>query len=207
MKLTVFSAVLLAASLLTALPAQAMTFNFFWSSDPALDANLVSSPDPTITVTGTLDINVAPGARFSEADISNVNLLLSGPNITDVTFTEWIRGSGFVASDGLSASFADISRSNPFARIRGDGLPVRFFGCGTASCGELGSSREISIRTGPTFVPLTFDYTSSAAAYASMQMTVPAPLAPVPLPAALPLLLASFCGLALLRRGKKISSN
>lgn len=206
MKQRIIAAVFAAATMGTALPAQAITFNFFWTSDPAANPDLLVSPDPMINVTGTMDVNVTPGARFSQTDISNVNLLLSGPNITDITFTDWNRAAGFVASDGLSASFADLSRSNPFARIRGGGLPTRFFGCGIASCQELGEAREIEVSAGPTFTPIYFDYTSSAAAYASMQMTAIQTSAPVPLPAGLPLLLAGLGALGLMRRACKPQS-
>ncbi|MEM9435456.1 MAG: VPLPA-CTERM sorting domain-containing protein [Pseudomonadota bacterium] len=198
MKKLFFLAVFAAATLAAAPPAQAITFNFFWSSDPALDANLLFSADPTITVTGTMDINVAPGMMFGLADIANVNLSVAGPNITGFTLSEWTSAAGTVASDGLSASFVGSGSNEPFALTPTNA----FFGCTSDVCDGSAIS-EISILE-PGFTGLfRFDYTSANSALASMQMTAVQPPAPIPLPAALPFLLAGLGALGLMRRTRR----
>ncbi|MEL6377670.1 MAG: hypothetical protein AAFQ04_10825 [Pseudomonadota bacterium] len=92
MKHIIVSAILAAVTLGASLPAHATTVNFFWFSRPTANPDFLVSPDAKFAVTGTLDITVAPGARFSHLGISNVNLFLSGPNIMDIVSTDWTTG-------------------------------------------------------------------------------------------------------------------
>ena len=162
-------------SLCFALPANAATFNFFWSADPAADPTITSSDDPTATAMGTLDINVANGAAFTAADLSDGLFVVVGdsfPNFS-VAFVN-LTIVGLIAPDGASAAITgNFIGSNP-----GGGA----FACLNFECQP---DPTIVINTpGPMSSATT--YNSPAAALASFKLT--AAQTAVPVPAALPLL-------------------
>ena len=192
MKHLVLPKLALVLGLLAAMPAQAITFDFFWSGDSAADATLVSSDDDTARAVGTITINKGAGETFVLADVTATSISVTGDLFTDFVFTSWLQVGGTIAADGLSASFS--ADGNPYSNFGG-----RTFGCRSASCNEfLGvPNMWITSGTGDKF----FDYSSQSAALASMKMTAQMPA--VPLPAGGALLVTGLAGLAALRRRRR----
>ncbi|MEM6634533.1 MAG: VPLPA-CTERM sorting domain-containing protein [Pseudomonadota bacterium] len=179
-------AVATAASLASS-PAQAITFDFFWTGDPSVDTNLTMSGDPTASALGTLEIDAMAGDTFGLADVVSVNIAVTGDLFTDFNVISLLAISGTIAADGLSASLVDI-----FTRV------PQNFGCDSAlgDCGAV-AGFNITIASAPDRV---FTYTSTSAAQQSFVLTA---VAPIPLPAGLPLLLAGLGGFAILRRARR----
>ncbi len=69
-----------AGQLLLVKPAHGITFNFNWTSDaPGLT---VVEGGPAHIATGTVDINVLPGADFTASDVSNIDITMGNGTYT-----------------------------------------------------------------------------------------------------------------------------
>lgn len=174
----------------SAVPAQAIVFNVFWTGDPTIDTNLVRSGDPTASVTGVIDINAAPGAAFTANDITSLSLAVSGTQFDDFRLALPLVAEGTIAADGVSATLTDFSavQLNSFAT----------FGCQSFSgdCSQVANGNNIAIPLDPDLT-IGFSYSSTAAAQQSITLT-----APIPLPAPAMLLLTGLLGLGLVVRRK-----
>lgn len=173
-----------------AAPAHAIVFDFAWSSDPALNSNIVSSENDGITAIGTIEINVAAGSAFGIGDIGAVDITVSGGGIAGFSFTEFTDGAGSVAVDGLSATFLGAGSSEPFAQIIG----FPFFGCQFDPCTEI----EVEDANGDFFDTI---YSTGDGGLSSMVMTAQSAI--VPLPATLPLALAGLAAFGFVARRRK----
>lgn len=171
-----------------ALPAHSsIVFNFSWTGDPTQDPAIVTSPDATLRAIGVVEIDAAPGAVFTNADIVSTNITVSGAGFADWSFTSWTQAGGSIAADGLSASFSAMA--NPHHVTSGS-----FFGCLDFYC----ESGDLRVRSGTLTYNLHYD--SPESALAAMQMTAMPPIPAIPLPAGLPLLLGGLGLLAVVRR-------
>lgn len=140
--------------------ASALTFNFNWTSN---DPNIMSgAPANTLTATGTMDINVAPGQNFINGNISNVNITVSNSLGSSFQFTSWTQSGGTVAADGLSASFS--SAGNPQYNT-----PTLYFGCKASQCGDDNPTSHFAVWIGGA--QHNIFYNSQANALSSMRMT------------------------------------
>jgi hypothetical protein len=192
-----FVASLLFAGLASGPAAAAILFNFSWTADPAQDPNIIVSPDPTITATGTMTIDAGPGETFSLSDIIAVNINVSGATIAPFTITSWVDAAGSIAADGLSATFVGSGSHEPFAFLASGA----FFGCERTDCLNVdGTQGELFVRDANAVGSRLF-YTSGVAALSSMRLT--AAVNGVPLPGTVPLLLGGLLALAVVRRRRE----
>ncbi|MBC6419920.1 MAG: hypothetical protein GDA44_14740 [Prochloron sp. SP5CPC1] len=76
MNKTFIAALVAAGQLLLIKPATAITFNFSWRSD-AFGLRRERVSNSIFEITGTVDINVKPGKKFSRHDVSNLNITLT----------------------------------------------------------------------------------------------------------------------------------
>ncbi|AFY73974.1 hypothetical protein Syn7502_01943 [Synechococcus sp. PCC 7502] len=159
-----------ASVLTTANPANAISFNFFYTSnDPNVKTQTLNlSPNNTLlTASGVMDINKNAGEAFTNADISNVNI-----NVTDGTnsfkFTAWINAGGVIAVDGKSASFN--AAGNPFTQVNSF---ESFFGCDAVACSDGNDPDQFLIAFNNFATTYDLDYNNQANALAAFQITAP----------------------------------
>ncbi len=114
--------------LLTGSFANASLFEFTWHGDPARDPRIVSSTDPSLRATGTIEIDAAPGSIFDLDDIVATTISVTGDTIADFIFHDWVSAGGTISPDGSEALFT--SAGNPFSATSLD----TFFGCRSPGC-------------------------------------------------------------------------
>ena len=188
-------------ALMSASASSATTFDFFWNVDPVNDPTVVGPGVFTdITVSGTIDINVANGASFVLSDVTGFNLLRTGTEGSNLNPLGEILpilafAEGSVSTDGTTAAFTD------FGTILNAGDPRGFFG----SFGCLAANCSNGIVTPGLGLAGTRSYGTAGAALASFSLNVVPDVLPsaVPLPAGGLLLLSGFVGIAGLKRRKK----
>ena len=179
----------------------ATVYNFFWTSNPALDSTIVSSTDSTLQATGTIDINASAGSPFTLGDIVSTNISVSGTGITNFVFTSWTEAGGTISADGLTAKFS--ASGNPVF----DGTP-KFFGCEFPGCGTSlppGASDIVVDLINQIIPEESVLYGSAEDALASMHMTA---ASETPLPPALSLFASGLGALGLFgwRRKRKAAA-
>jgi hypothetical protein len=191
----------LAIAALSSAPALAgVVFNFSWTGDPALNAAIASSNDPTAFVTGMLELNVSPGQSFDQTNVvaasftakasaSVVSLPSFVFDLADLGFL-----SGTVAGDGLSASLIDFFLLDHGADIA--------FGC-ASPLGDCSTELDTNIVFGTSPLDsVMVSYLSTQAAQASLRLTAVQNVVSVPATLALALLgLAAAARTARRRQG------
>ena len=168
--------------------ANAATYNFNWSANPGIDPTIAASGDFSLTAVGTFDINVAFGSNFSNADISNVSIFVSGNSVDDFTASASIGTNGSISSQG-QVSFFDFNLGTVPSNSN--------FSCFTDDCGG-----GFLIATGPGGGAFT-SYGNSTAALAALNSATSLAVSAVPLPAGGLLLISGLAGIAGLNRRKK----
>ena len=155
----------------TANNAQALVFDFNWSSDaPTFVPTSVSptlSPGQVFSATGTIEIDKNAGETFALSDIVNTDITIDDGRGNTSNSTAWFDAGGSISADGLSASFD--AAGNPLIF-----QSPNYFGCQAAGCADsiIGFSLDNFVNNS------SFTYDSPATALASMQMTTTA--TPVP---------------------------
>ncbi len=148
--------------LLTSRVAEATLFEFSWHGDPARDASIVSSTDPSLRAFGTIEIDAAPGATFTLDDVVATNIAVSGDSIADFVFTNWVSAGGTLSIDGLTAHFSGAG--NPFSAASRE----TFFGCRSPAC-DFNFAIDVT-RAEPNIALAQVVYGSAAAALGSFRM-------------------------------------
>ncbi|MEL6283687.1 MAG: hypothetical protein AAFQ73_13170, partial [Pseudomonadota bacterium] len=105
---------------ISATPAQALTFDFFWSGDPTVDTNLISSDDPTAKAMGTitLDPSLQGGDSFGLNDLSSANIFVSGDTFEDFAVSAFDSLRGLISADRSSAAITSFQASDPIPGVR-----------------------------------------------------------------------------------------